>query len=68
MNNKKYLIDLLMVGLVALAFSAASAGITSYYWQHLAVVHHAAFYEANSWGNSSFHWDDDSYAHVPETK
>jgi len=30
------------------------------YWQHEAIVHHAARYEANSWGLTSFCWNDDS--------
>ena len=30
------------------------------YWQHQAVVHHAARWEANAWGLTSFHWNDDS--------
>ena len=38
---------------------------TSLYWQHQSIVHHAAFFEASSWGNVSFHWNDDSYAHTP---
>lgn len=37
-------------------------------WQHKCVIHKAAFFESNSWGLTTFHWDDDSYAHVPETK
>lgn len=41
---------------------------TSLYWQHQAVVHHSAFFEASSWGNVSFHWNDVSFAQVPETK
>jgi len=41
---------------------------TSLYWQHQAVVHNAAFFEASSWGNVSFHWNDVSFAQVPETK
>ena len=48
MKIKQYVIDLLMFGMVALAFSAASAGITAFYYQHLAVTHHAATYEATS--------------------
>jgi hypothetical protein len=39
--------------------------LTSLYWQHQSVLHHAAFFEANSWGIVSFHWQDDSYAHTP---
>jgi hypothetical protein len=38
---------------------------TSLYWKHLAVVHHAAFYESDSWGNVSFHWNDVSFAQTP---
>jgi hypothetical protein len=33
---------------------------TSVYWQHEAVVHHGARFEANSWGLVSFHWCDES--------
>jgi len=65
MKIKQYVIDLLTFGFVALAFSAASAGLTAYYYQHLAVVHNAATYEASSWGNVSFHWNDVSYAQAP---
>jgi hypothetical protein len=65
MKIKQHVIDLLMFGLIALSFSAASAGITAYYYQHLAVTHHAATYEASSWGNVSFHWNDDSFAQTP---
>ena len=54
-----------MVGLISLLFSAAAAGATAYYYQHLAIVHHAAFYEASSWGNVSFHWNDVSFAQTP---
>jgi hypothetical protein len=38
---------------------------TSFYWQHQAVLHNAAFYEANSWGKVSFHWNDVSFAQTP---
>jgi len=65
MKIKQYVIDLLTFGFVALAFSAASAGLTAAYYQHLAVVHNAATYEASSWGNVSFHWNDVSYAQAP---
>jgi hypothetical protein len=34
-------------------------------YKHLAIIHHAAFYEADSWGNVTFHWNDDSYAQAP---
>jgi hypothetical protein len=39
--------------------------LTSLYWQHQAVLHHAAFFEASSWGNVSFHWNDVSFAQTP---
>jgi len=38
---------------------------TSLYWQHLAVKHHSAFFEADSWGSTKFKWNDVSYAHAP---
>jgi membrane glycosyltransferase len=38
---------------------------TSLYWEHNAVIHHAAFFEASSWGNVSFHWNDVSFAQTP---
>jgi len=34
-------------------------------WKHKAIIHQAAFYEADSWGQVSFHWNDDSVAHTP---
>jgi hypothetical protein len=35
------------------------------HYKHYAIVHHAAFYEADSWGKVTFHWNDDSYAQAP---
>lgn len=68
MKNKEYFINLLTIGFVTLSFSGISAMTTAQYYRHLAVVHHAAFYETSSWGNPSFHWNDVSFAQVPETK
>ena len=34
-------------------------------WKHYAIIHHSAFFEADSWGNVSFHWNDDSFALMP---
>lgn len=34
-------------------------------YKHYAIIHHAAFYEADTWGKVSFHWNDDSYAQTP---
>ena len=39
--------------------------ITSLYWQHASIVHHAACYEADSWGFVSFKWNDVSFAQAP---
>lgn len=38
---------------------------TTIYWQHEAVIHHGAFWEANSWGIVSFKWNDVSFAQAP---
>jgi hypothetical protein len=38
---------------------------TSLYWQHEAVIHRGAFFEANSWGLVSFKWNDTSFAQTP---
>jgi hypothetical protein len=40
-----------------------TACATSLYWQHEAITHHAAKFEANSWGLVSYHWNDE-YAQV----
>jgi len=55
----------LIVALLITLLCAIDCLATSLYWQHQAIVHHAAFFEASSWGNVSFHWEDDSYAHAP---
>jgi hypothetical protein len=65
MKNKEYIVNLLLIGLITLSFSAMSAVATAQYYRHLAVVHHAAFYEADSWGKPSFHWNDVSFAQAP---
>jgi hypothetical protein len=63
MKNK--LKQLGIISIVALAFCVIDSCLTSLYWQHLAVVHSAAIYEANSWGVPSFHWNDVSFAQAP---
>lgn len=65
MKNKEYLINLIMVGLLSLSFSAAAVVGTVAYYRHLAVIHHAAFYESDSWGHATFHWNDVSFAQAP---
>jgi len=37
---------------------------TSLYWQHKSIQHHAAHFEADSWGLTTFHWNDE-YAQLP---
>jgi hypothetical protein len=51
--------------IIVLALMSFSALVMEQYCKHQAVVHHSAFYEANSWGVVSFHWNDNSYAHTP---
>ena len=33
--------------------------------KHEAIMHHAAFYESDSWGNTTFRWNDVSFAQTP---
>jgi hypothetical protein len=54
-----------IIAIVAVCFGLIDCALTSLYWQHLAVVHHAACFEANSWGKVSFHWIDESFAQTP---
>jgi hypothetical protein len=53
--------------LLAIAFGVITLtnAITCLCWQHEAVLHHSAFFEANSWGLVSFHWNDVSFAQEP---
>jgi hypothetical protein len=62
---KKKIIDIAVIAFALIAFEIVTIAFTSLYWQHKAIIHHAAFFEANTWGNVSFHWNDDSYAHAP---
>ena len=62
---KNNILNIFAIVLGLLAFELVIILGTSLYWQHLAVVHHAAFFEASSWGNVSFHWNDVSYAQTP---
>ena len=63
MKNK--ILDIVVIVFCLLAFELVIIGFTSLYWQHQAVVHHSAFFEASSWGNVSFHWNDISFAQAP---
>lgn len=60
----KHLLILSIIVLV-LTLMSISALVMEQYCKHQAVAHHSAFYEADSWGQVSFHWNDDSYAHTP---
>jgi hypothetical protein len=59
----------IMVGItsivVAVSIFILGWGLAEQQWKHKAIVHHSAFYEADSWGKVSFHWNDDSVAHTP---
>jgi len=61
MNAKTY--QTLLVIACTVPTILITASVSSLYWQHLAITHHAAKFEANSWGLVSFHWDDE-YAQV----
>jgi hypothetical protein len=62
---KDNLITLSIIVICVLAIVVSTIAGTSLYWQHNAVIHHAAFFEASSWGNVSFHWNDVSFAQTP---
>jgi hypothetical protein len=61
MNPKTYQYILVYITTVLTIIITACAA--SLYWQHQACIHHAAKYEANSWGLVSYHWNDE-YAQV----
>jgi hypothetical protein len=55
----------IIIGIFVTLICLVDCLVTSLYWQHQAIVHHAAFFEASSWGNVSFHWNDVSFAQTP---
>jgi hypothetical protein len=57
--------DILTIALAIMIICGIDCILTSLYWQHLAVVHNAACFEADSWGRVSFHWNDVSFAQTP---
>jgi hypothetical protein len=52
--------NIILLSLLVTIFCVIDCLITSLYWQHSSIVHHAARYEVSSWGTVSFHWNDDS--------
>jgi hypothetical protein len=58
-------LDWIITGIFIVILNIIVMLCTSLHWRHLAIIHHAAFYEVDSWGNTSFHWNDDSYAQAP---
>jgi hypothetical protein len=50
---------------VAISIFFLGCAFAEMQWKHKAIIHNAAFYEADSWGQVSFHWNDDSVAHTP---
>jgi hypothetical protein len=63
MKTKTY--QTILVALAITIICLMDCLITSLYWQHQSVLHHSASFEANSWGVSSFHWNDESFAQTP---
>ena len=66
MNPKLYQTLLVVSSTVGTLTLAASLGASlgAIIAQHQAVVHHAAHFEPNSWGLTTFHWNDET-AQVP---
>jgi hypothetical protein len=62
---KNQILNSLIIISMILAFELVIVFATSIYWEHQAVVHHGAFFEADSWGGVSFKWNDVSYAQAP---
>jgi hypothetical protein len=58
-------INAIIIGIFVTLICLLDFFVTSLYWQHQAVIHHSAFFEASSWGNVSFHWNDVSFAQTP---
>jgi hypothetical protein len=63
MKDKILHIATIVLGLIA--FELVIIVFTSLYWKHQAIIHHSAFFEASSWGDVSFHWNDDSTPQTP---
>lgn len=49
----------LTVAAIIFGFGVIDSLATCLYWQHVAINHHSAHFEVNSWGISSFHWNDE---------
>lgn len=62
MNPRTY--QLIIVASTTFATMALTYGLTTMVDRHLAITHHAAHYESNSWGVTSFVWHDE-YAQTP---
>jgi hypothetical protein len=62
MNTKT--IQNLTIAAIIFSIGAIDSIATSLYWQHVAITHHAAHFEVNSWGITSYHWNDE-YAQTP---
>lgn len=58
-------INILTGMLIIMCICLINCLATTLYWQHEAVVHNSAFWEANSWGFVKFKWNDVSFAQVP---
>lgn len=62
MNKRLY--QLLLIVSASLGTFTLCAASATLYAQHVAVGHHSAHFEVNSWGLSTFHWNDE-YAQTP---
>jgi hypothetical protein len=61
--DKYMMTGVIIVGMIA--FFILGWGFSEQQWKHYAIIHHSAFYESDSWGNVTFHWNDDSFAQMP---
>lgn len=63
--KKFFTSDTFLISYLIVTFCLLDMAITSLYWKHLSVEHNAAHYEVNSWGTTTFKWNDESYAQTP---
>lgn len=57
MTTRTY--NLILIALLGAIILAIDALALSIFWQHEAIKHHAAHFEVNSWGVTSYHWNDE---------
>jgi hypothetical protein len=57
MTTRTY--NLFLIALISAIIIAIDLLAVSLLWQHEAIKHHAAHFEVNSWGVTSYHWNDE---------